>query len=90
MSSSIKTCNGSLCQVFIRVYRLEILVVFSNQLCELLTLPPFLWLNSPPHLPCVNKYTVYTFTMCRGEEVWDSGPQTDKHLPQSPVTGQLF
>jgi hypothetical protein len=22
--------------------------------------------------------------------VWDSGPQTDKHLPQSPVTVQFF
>ncbi len=37
--------------------------------------------NSPP-LSCVKKNTVYTF--------WGSGPQTDKHLPQSPFTGQFF
>jgi hypothetical protein len=37
------------------------MLVFSTQLCELLPLSPSLWFNSPP-LPCVNKYTVYTFT----------------------------
>jgi hypothetical protein len=38
----------------------------------------------------VNKYTVYTYTVCEGGGVWGSGPQTDKHLPQSPFTGQLL
>jgi hypothetical protein len=27
--------------------------------------------------------------MCKGG-VWGSGPQTDKHLPQSPFRGQFF
>jgi hypothetical protein len=27
--------------------------------------------------------TVYPYTECKGG-VWGSGPQTDKHLPQSP------
>ncbi len=47
-----------------------------------LTLPP-----SP--LPSVNKYTVYMCTVCKGG-IWGSGPQTDKHLLQSPFTGQFF
>ncbi len=64
------------------------MLVFSTQLCELLPLSPSLWFNSPPLL-CVNKYTAYTYTMCKGG-VWGSGPQTDKHLPQSPFTGQFF
>ncbi len=42
-----------------------------------------------PPLPCVNKYTVYTYTVCKGGE-WGSGPQTDKQLPQSSFTGQFF
>ncbi len=60
------TCKGTLRQVFIRVYRLELhfnyMLVFLTQLCELLTLQYSLWFNSsPPHphpLPCVNKYKV--------------------------------
>jgi hypothetical protein len=71
-------------QVFIRVYRLEmqsVMLVFSAQLCELV--------HSPPP-PCVIKYTVYTFTVCKGGRVWVSGLQTDKYLPQSPFTGQFF
>jgi hypothetical protein len=46
--------------------RLEILV-FSTQLCELLPLYPYLWINSPPFpLSCVNKYPAYTYTVCKG------------------------
>ncbi len=48
------TWKGALRQVFIKVYRLEIhsvMLVFSNQLCELLPLYPSLWLNSPPLSP---------------------------------------
>jgi hypothetical protein len=44
-------CKGTLRQVFIEVYILEIqsvLLVFSNQLCELLPVSPSLWFNSPP------------------------------------------
>ncbi len=69
MSSCKKiTCKGTLPQVFIRVYKLEIqsvMLVFSTQLCELLPLLPTLWFNSPP-LPFVNKNTIYTYTVCRG------------------------
>jgi hypothetical protein len=46
------------------------------------TLPP-----SP--LPYVNKYTVCRQCV-RGGGVWGSGPQTDKHLLQSPITGRFF
>jgi hypothetical protein len=59
------TCKGTLRQVFIRVYRMEVepvMLLFSTQLCELLsvsTLPS-------PFFPCVNKYTTYTYTVFRG------------------------
>jgi hypothetical protein len=39
------------------------IMVFSTQLCKLLHLSPSLWFNSP--LPCVNKYTVYTYAVCK-------------------------
>ena len=76
------TCKGTLWQAFIRVYRLEIqsvMLVFSTQLFDLLPFSPSLWLNSPP-----------SPTVCKGGGVWGSGPQTDKHLPQSLFTGQYF
>jgi hypothetical protein len=47
-------CKGTLRQVFIKVYRLEIysvMLVFSTQLCELLPLSPSLWFNSLPPPP---------------------------------------
>jgi hypothetical protein len=43
-----------------------------------------------PPIPCVNKYIVYTYTVYKGEGVWGSGPQTDKHLPQSPSKVTFF
>ncbi len=51
---------------------------------SVLPFSPSLWFNSPPPspLPCLNT-TVYTYTVCKGRGVWGSGPQTDKHLPQS-------
>ncbi len=47
---------------------------------------------SPAPLPFVNKYTAYTYTVqcVRGVGVWGSWPQTDKHLAQSPFTGQFL
>jgi hypothetical protein len=67
MSSSKKlTCNGTLRQVFIRVYRLDSQTCWyfrpsfvnccPSNLLSGSTLPP-----SP--LLCVNKYTVYTYTV---------------------------
>ncbi len=50
------TCKGTLQQVFVRVYRLEIqsvMLVFSTQLC------------SPPPLPCVK--VQYIKTVCGWE-----------------------
>jgi hypothetical protein len=49
------------------------MMVFSTQLCELLPLSSSLWFKSapPPHLPCVNKYTVYTCV--RGGLYWVLG-----------------
>jgi hypothetical protein len=41
----------------------------------------------------VNKYTVYIYTVCKGAGMGPKegrGPRTDKHLPQSPFTGQFF
>ncbi len=52
MSSSKKfPFKGTLRQVFLRVYRLEIqsvILVFSTQFCELLSFQPSLWFSSPP------------------------------------------
>ncbi len=48
------TCKGTLRQVFITVYKLEIQavrLVFSTQLCEQLPLSPSLWFNSTPPSP---------------------------------------
>jgi hypothetical protein len=45
-------------------------------------------IQSPP-LPCVIMYPVYTFTEFKGG-VRGSGPQTDKHQAQSPLTGKYF
>ncbi len=81
------TCKKALPPVFIRDYRLEIqavMLVFSTQFCELLPRPSSLWFNSPP-FP-----SIYTYTVCTGGGGWVSRPQTDKHLPQSPVTFQFF
>ncbi len=47
-------------------------------------------LHTPASLPCVNKDIVYTCTVWKGRRVWGSGLQTDKHLPQSPFTGNFF
>ncbi len=69
MSSSKNfTCKGTLRQVFIRVYRLEIqsvMLVFSIQFCKLL--PIYLLSGSSPPRPHVSKYsTVYTDSMWLG------------------------
>jgi hypothetical protein len=98
MSSSKKvTCKGTLRQVFIRVYRLvihSVMLVFSTQLRELLPLLTFSLVSStpPPTIPCVNEYTVYTVQCARGGYVviGGEGPQTDKHLKQSPFTSNYF
>ncbi len=44
----------------------SVMLVFLTQLCKLLSLAPSLWFNSPP-LPGVNKYTKYTYIVCKGE-----------------------
>jgi hypothetical protein len=93
MSSKKLTYKGTCRQMFFRVYRLEIqsgmlvrpsfVNCCSSNFLSGTTLP----LSS---LPCVNRYTVYTYTVCKGGGVWCYGPQTDKHLPQNPFTGQPF
>ena len=45
------TWKGTLRQVLSRIYRLEVMLVFSTKLCELLPLTPSLWFNSPPAPP---------------------------------------
>ncbi len=101
MSSSKKlTCMGTLRQVF----SLEFIDWRYCQSCwcfrpSFVNCCPsnFLSGSTLPPLPCVNKYTVYTYTVGKGGPpltprggVWGSGPQTDKHRPQSPLTGQFF
>jgi hypothetical protein len=72
------TCKGTLRQVFIRVYKLveqSVMWVFLTQLCELLPLYNLVFgstLALSP-LPCVNKYTVYAYTVCKGRGVLGSG-----------------
>ncbi len=63
--------------------------IFDPALLTVARLPFSLVQLSPSPLPCVNKYTVYTYTV-GGEGIWGSGPQTDKHLPQSPLAGHFF
>ncbi len=82
LSSKKLTCEGTLRQVFIRVYRLAIqwvMLVFSTQLCELLPFSPSLLFNSPP-LPCVNK----------GGGYGGLGIRQIDTLPLSLFTGQFF
>jgi hypothetical protein len=62
-------------------------VMLGSVLACVAPLPFSLGQLSP--LPCVNKYTVYTYTVCKGG-VWGSGPQADKHLSQSPFAGKFF
>ncbi len=51
---------------------------------ELLPLQPSFWFNSPHlPLPCVNKYTVYTYTVCKGEGFGVLGLRQIKHLYRS-------
>jgi hypothetical protein len=78
------TCKETLRQMIIRVYFPPRFVNFCpSNLISGSTLTP------PP--PCVNKYTVYTLRIhCVRGRVWGSGPQADKHLPQSLFTGQFF
>jgi hypothetical protein len=61
-----------------------------DQLCELLPLESSLWLDIPPSpLPCVNKYTVYTYTACKGGVCGQGrgrGTQTDK----TPATKSIY
>ncbi len=70
MSSKKITCKRTSRQVFIRVYRLQIqsvMLAFSTQNCALLPLKPSLLFDSPPLPPFhVNKYTLYTYTVCEG------------------------
>jgi hypothetical protein len=60
------------------------MLVFSTQLCGLL--PSNLLSGATPPLLCVNKYRY----CLPGGGLWGSGPQTDKHLPQSPFTDKFY
>jgi hypothetical protein len=55
--------------VFNRVYRREIqsvMLVFSTGFVNYCPSTFCLIRSPPPCLPCVNKYTVYTYTVCKG------------------------
>jgi hypothetical protein len=83
MSSSIKkvTCKGTLRQVFIGAEFIDKRYsqscwYFDPQLCELVGPLTFSLVQStlfPPPLPSVNKYTVYTCTVCGGLRFRASG-----------------
>ncbi len=83
--------------VFNRVYRLEIqsvMLVFSSPLVWTSAPLTLSLVHLPPHhlLPCVNKYTVYTYTVSEGwgeYGVTGGGPQqTDRPLPPSTFNGK--
>ncbi len=82
--------------VFSRVYRRKIrsvMLAFSTGFLNYCPSNLFSgWLSSSP-LPYVNKYTVYTYTGCKGG-VWGhrrrGGLIQIKNLPQSSFTGQFF
>jgi hypothetical protein len=68
-------------------------MVFSTQLCENVAHLTFSIVssNAPPPLPYVNKYPIYTYTVCRvGGYGVKGGEWTDKHLPQCPFIDHLF
>ncbi len=77
-------------QVFIRVYRLDIKLVFFDPALWTVALLTFslvqLFLTLP--LPCANRYTVYVHVYSGGE--WGSGPQTDKHLSRKVPFKVIF
>ncbi len=92
MSSSKKmTFEWTLRQVLFRVYLLEIqsVMMVLSRPSFVNCCPSNLLSGSTLPLPCVNKYTVYTCTVCKGGGVWSSWPLTDKRLPQSPFIGQF-
>jgi hypothetical protein len=66
-------------------------MVFSTQLCENVAHLTFsiVTSNAPP-LPYVNKYPIYTYTVCRVGGGGMGGEWTDKHLPQCPFIDNLF
>ncbi len=70
------------------------MLVFSTKLCDLYSplLPLSFFLSGstlPPPFPvCIS--ILYSIQCVKGKRVWGSGPQTDKHLPQIPLTGQFF
>ncbi len=84
--------------LFYRVYQLEIqsvMLVFSTGFVNFCPSNLLSGQLSPPTpLPSVNKYTVYTYTLCKGGEYGviggKGGLKQIKHLPQSPFTGQFF
>jgi hypothetical protein len=89
-SLKIFSCKGTLGQVFIGVHfcrRFSHVVIF-HPIFVICTLFSLVQLFPLPPLPRVNKCTVYMQQCVRRGEVRGSGPQTDKHLPQSPFTGR--
>ncbi len=63
-----QTLNVASLLMFSRVYRLEILSVMLVFLTGFVNIAPltFSLVSSPPPLPCVNKYTVYMYKVCKG------------------------
>ncbi len=59
----------------------------SPSLVQISLTPSFpVWIN----IHCTVRTHVCRIQCVRGGGVWGSGPQTDKHLPQSQFTGQCF
>ncbi len=84
MSSSKKlTCKGTLRQVFIRVYTMDTVSHVGIFYPALWTVAPLTVLSGSIPFPPLPRGG-------GGGELWVSGPQKDKNLPQSPFTSQLF
>ncbi len=92
MSSSKLTCKGTLRQVFISVYNwryIQLCWYFRPSFVNFCPSPLLSGLTlTPPSLPCVKKYTVYTYTYSEGE-VWGTGPHINSRR-EVPFTGKLF
>ncbi len=83
------TCKGTLRKMFIKVHGLIRCWYFRPSFVNCCPSNLLSGSTVPPPLSCMNKYTVYTYTVCKGGGR-GSRPQTDNHLPQSPFTGQFF
>jgi hypothetical protein len=95
------TCKGTLRQVFSRIYTMESVsqslwtgghIGIFDPATRTVAPHPFSLVQLPPAPPfhvSISILSTYTYSVCK-MGVWGSGPQADRHLPQSPFTGNFF